>query len=132
MGQILNRIIDIAKSYKGSQRADEFYFENEDDELKRIIDELNANNRNSYYDKKQTADSKRQTEEKMTPEEAFAILKISKNASNDEIKAAYKERMKEYHPDRLENLGNELQELAKRKTQEINEAFTLIKKERSL
>jgi hypothetical protein len=43
-------------------------------------------------------------------------------------RAAYKMRMLEYHPDRVQHLGPELRELAARKAPEINLAWDYIQK----
>jgi len=48
------------------------------------------------------------------------------------IKSAYKQRMMEYHPDKVNNLGKELQNLAENKTKEINEAYEFLKKSKIL
>ena len=53
----------------------------------------------------------------------YAILGVSRSASQDDIKAAYRLRMKEYHPDKVAHLGPELRALAERKAKEINEAY---------
>ena len=49
----------------------------------------------------------------------YEVLGIPPSASADEIQAAYKARMQEYHPDKVAHLGEELQKLAHRKAQEI-------------
>ena len=51
----------------------------------------------------------------------YEVLGVNKNASMDEIKAAYKELVKKYHPDKYQN--NPLSSLAEEKMQEINEAY---------
>ena len=61
-------------------------------------------------------------------DEAYKILEINENSNSEEIKTAYKKKIKEYHPDRLSGLGAELQQLAHQKTQEINSAYNLLKK----
>jgi DnaJ-domain-containing protein 1 len=53
----------------------------------------------------------------------YAVLGVSPNASLEEIRAAYRREMVNYHPDKVAHLGKELQELAKTKAQEINRAF---------
>jgi len=53
----------------------------------------------------------------------YAVLGIARNASAEEIRAAYRREMVNYHPDKVAHLGKELQELAKVKAQEINEAY---------
>ena len=56
-------------------------------------------------------------------DDPYSILGVPSGASLDEIKSAYRERIKEYHPDRVATLGAELRALAERKTKEINLAF---------
>ncbi|MBE6020778.1 MAG: J domain-containing protein [Clostridiales bacterium] len=51
----------------------------------------------------------------------YEVLGVNKNASMDEIKAAYKELVKKYHPDKYQD--NPLSSLAEEKMQEINEAY---------
>jgi DnaJ like chaperone protein len=53
----------------------------------------------------------------------YAVLGISRAASRDEIRAAYRLRMQEYHPDKVAHLGADLRTLAERKAKEINEAY---------
>ena len=58
----------------------------------------------------------------------YEVLGVAHGASNDEITQAYRERMKQYHPDRVADLGPELRELAHRKTIEIQRAWTELRK----
>jgi hypothetical protein len=60
--------------------------------------------------------------------DAYTILGVRRGASFDEIRRAYRERMKEYHPDKVAGLGAELRELAERKAKEINMAFEELKR----
>ena len=61
--------------------------------------------------------------------DAFAVLGLSKNASLDEIKARYKELVRQYHPDILMGRGEskEVIERSTKKLQEINEAYGRLK-----
>ena len=52
-----------------------------------------------------------------------AVLGLTRSASADEIQAAYRARMQEYHPDKVAHLGIELQTLAHEKSQEIQRAY---------
>ncbi len=52
----------------------------------------------------------------------YTVLGVPPGASSEQIGEAYRERMKEYHPDRVASLGPELRELAHRKTVEIQRA----------
>jgi DnaJ like chaperone protein len=64
--------------------------------------------------------------------DAYALLGISKKESVQEIKRAYKRLMSKNHPDKLVSKGlpPEMMEVAKQKTQDIQSAYELIKKER--
>lgn len=58
----------------------------------------------------------------------YQVLGISPNATDDEVKDAYRQLARKYHPD---NYGdNPLSDLAKEKMQEINEAYDTIIRER--
>lgn len=56
----------------------------------------------------------------------YEVLGIKEGASQEEIKAAYREQVKKYHPDK--HTDNPLQELAEEKLQEINEAYEYLSK----
>jgi DnaJ-domain-containing protein 1 len=51
------------------------------------------------------------------------VLQLSPRARAEEIKAAYRRLMSQYHPDKVETLGSELRELAERKSKEITAAY---------
>ena len=54
----------------------------------------------------------------------YKVLGVSPNASDDEVKAAYRQLAKKYHPDNYVN--NPLADLAEEKMREINEAYDMI------
>lgn len=59
-------------------------------------------------------------------ENPYKVLGVREGASEEEIKRAYKQLVKKYHPDQYSN--NPLSDLAEEKLKEINEAYhTLIK-----
>ena len=72
----------------------------------------------------------------MSPEtqwqEAYEALGVSEDASDVEIKKAYRRLMNQHHPDKLVSKGlpEEMIKLATEKTQEIKSAYETIKKAR--
>jgi molecular chaperone DnaJ len=58
----------------------------------------------------------------------YSILGVSPNASNEEIKKAYRELSRKYHPDSY--VDNPLAALAEEKFKEVQEAYEQIMKER--
>ncbi len=59
----------------------------------------------------------------------YKVLGVSRDATDEEIKKAYRELARKYHPDNYVN--NPLSELVEEKMKEINEAYDRIQKERS-
>ncbi len=64
--------------------------------------------------------------------EAYAVLGVEPTASDSKIKTAYRRMMNQHHPDKLvaKGLPEEMVKMATEKTQEIQQAYDLIKKER--
>jgi DnaJ like chaperone protein len=65
--------------------------------------------------------------------DAYKILGLTKSASDDEVKKAYRRLMNQHHPDKLvaKGLPQEMMELATKKTMEIKSAYELIKESRA-
>lgn len=61
---------------------------------------------------------------------AYKILEITKEATVDEIKAAYRKMAKKYHPDRVIHLGEAHQKGAVEKFRQVQEAYEKLQKER--
>ena len=53
----------------------------------------------------------------------YTVLGVGRGASREEIVQAYRAQLKRYHPDRVADLGDELQQLAHRKTLELQRAY---------
>lgn len=70
--------------------------------------------------------------EKAAINEAYEMLGVSKNASDADVKKAYRRLMNQHHPDKLVSKGlpEEMIKLANEKTQQIKEAYERIKKSR--
>jgi len=63
---------------------------------------------------------------------AYRVLEITPDASDDELKKAYRRMALKYHPDRLAHLGEDVQKAANTKFQELSAAYDKIKKERGI
>jgi len=79
----------------------------------------------SFYGSRFEANPDEMVQEK----DAFDVLGLSKNASLEEVKARYKELVRQYHPDILMGRGEskEVIERSTKKLQEINEAYGRLK-----
>ena len=60
------------------------------------------------------------------PWDPYAVLGVHPGATRDAIRDAYRAQMKLYHPDRVADLGPELQAVAHRKSLEIQRAYAEI------
>ncbi len=67
-----------------------------------------------------------------TEEEYRKILGLTQKDAPATIKAKYKELLTKYHPDKVQHLGVEFQEMAERKTKAIMEAYEFFQKKYNL
>jgi DnaJ like chaperone protein len=63
---------------------------------------------------------------------SYKILEIESNASDSEIKKAYRKMAIKYHPDKVAHLGKEIQSTAEEKFKAVSDAYTEIKKKRNI
>jgi len=56
----------------------------------------------------------------------YAVLEIEPGASQNEIKSAYRRLAAQYHPDKVQHLGKDLQELAETRFKEIQQAYDFL------
>ena len=62
----------------------------------------------------------------------YRILEISSNASDKEVKKAFRKMANKYHPDKVAHLGKDMQNLAEEKFKAVNEAYQKIKDTRGI
>lgn len=82
---------------------------------KKAAGETNANDFAQGKSRRNDEDTKERT--------WFEVLDVTPSATVEEIKAAYRERARQYHPDRVEGLGPELRQIAERRMKELNVAY---------
>ncbi len=63
---------------------------------------------------------------------SYRILEISNDASDSEIKKAFRKMANKYHPDKVSHLGKEMQKNAEEKFKAVNDAYQKIKSARGL
>ncbi|MDX6745703.1 TerB family tellurite resistance protein [Polaribacter sp. PL03] len=114
--QLLHFLFGIAKS-------DGFVSKSEVEEIRKIAGYLYINDRDYTSIKAMFYDES---------DNAYKILEITKEASNDEVKKGYRRMVKKYHPDKLQDLGEEHLKGANEKFQSIQESYDRIKKERGM
>ncbi|MGZ8956120.1 MAG: DnaJ domain-containing protein [Methylovulum sp.] len=64
--------------------------------------------------------------ENLTVSGALEILEVTSHMGPEDIKAAFKRKIREYHPDKVATLGYEIKKLADKKTKQINLAYRVL------
>lgn len=64
-------------------------------------------------------------------EEDFATLGVSPTCTDDQLRKAYRKKVSEWHPDKLNNMAPELRQIANDKCAEINAAYERIQRTRA-
>lgn len=64
-----------------------------------------------------------------TVDECFAILEVKPDAIPLDIRVAYKKKISEYHPDKVENLGAKIRQVAEEETRRINAAYAMLQED---
>lgn len=68
----------------------------------------------------------------MAKRDYYEVLGVTKGASAEEIKKAYRKMALKYHPDKVNHLGEDFRKNAEEKFKAVNEAWDKIKKERNI
>ena len=80
----------------------------------------NESRKDSREEAKSSASQERP---RATEPQWYEVLKVNESASAEEIQAAYKSLIRQYHPDKVSTLGEELRQLAEEKSKAINVAY---------
>jgi len=84
----------------------------------------------SACDRKENTKTKEDKGDKQTLQDLhFAkILEMEDTSNMTEIKSSYRQKIAQYHPDRVSAMGPEIREIAEKKAKEINEAYEYFRK----
>ena len=58
----------------------------------------------------------------------YKVLEVSPSVSKEELKKAYRDACKKYHPDKVHHLGDEFKKVAEEKMQKVNESYQVLLK----
>ena len=58
----------------------------------------------------------------------YQILEVDSQSSDDDIEAAYRRQIAQYHPDKVAGAAKEIRELAEKRAADINAAYDQIQK----
>ncbi len=58
----------------------------------------------------------------------YQILEVDPQASDEDIEAAYRRQIAQYHPDKVAGAAKEIRELAEKRASDINAAYDQIQK----
>ena len=82
-----------------------------------------------YYDQ---SSSRQSVNSGPSLDDCYKILEVSSDASDEEVKKAYRKQALQHHPDKVAALGEDVRKAAEKKFQEINAAKDRIWKARGL
>jgi DnaJ like chaperone protein len=65
-------------------------------------------------------------------DEAYKVLEVTPDATDQEVRAAYRKLALKHHPDRVATLGEDVRKAAEEKFQQINNAKEIVYKARGM
>jgi len=131
VGQLWNRVKRFARLNADDTRISsvsaESIFDEGDDALRNEIDSLSNGNESTNRYRYKHIYTKTETE----LQKSYRILDLTITATIEEIKSAYKKKIREVHPDLMVSKPMDEQEKAKLKSRELNSAYTYLKRIRN-
>lgn len=81
--------------------------------------------------KKKAAKKKKRKKVRSPSDAPHEVLGVEPEATQAEVRQAYQELMRKYHPDRVANAADELRALAEKRSKQINAAYEVMMKRAS-
>ncbi len=94
---------------------------------KKSLAAYTARARETTSKQQSSGESHSQSQSNTKPFDPYEILGVSRNSPPQEIEGAYRKLMSQYHPDKVNHLGEELQRVAHEKTLQIQKAYEQIR-----
>ncbi len=82
---------------------------------------------NLKVDKQATENTSKPNQGHTATLDHFKVLGVEPTATPDEVRASYKRKIQEYHPDRVAGLGEKLKKMAEGESKAINKAYSALK-----
>ena len=113
-----------------NEYKESYYNKSQDKKQKKQNKKEDENkNRDNRYSK---SNSNRSKSRNISVSEAYDILRVDSNASDAEIKKAYRVLAMMYHPDKVSSLGDEAIRQATESMKQINQAWDVVKVARGM
>lgn len=84
-------------------------------------------NSNLYSENSRASEEKVKSQSYSGQSDPYEVLGIKRGATHEEVRSAYREKCKQYHPDLVRNLGPKLRALAESELKAINDAYEKLK-----
>ena len=118
-------VIELIAQWCGVSRSDY-------ESIKAMFTYSHANSSNGGYDGGGYSGGSTGGYRSHTLDSDYQILEISPDASDEEVKKAYRNLAKKYHPDRVAHLGDDMRKAAEEKFSRLSQAYDNIRKARGM
>jgi DnaJ like chaperone protein len=102
--------------------------------FKRYETHFNNAHQRQYSSNEHSSYARMKSSSELSAASAYGLLEVSENASDAEVKKAYRRKMSKHHPDRLiaKGVPPEMVKMATQKTQKIKQAYEQVKSLRNM